>query len=282
MIEFSTANIWHFLWKQDTLVDSIQQNIYQELECILKNTYAKIEVIISSKNQDIVEALARPDYKDCKNLQINNQFSEEKKQKEALFYMLNLVEKNKLTFELFQHMLHMIDEKIINNTDKYKKYAINAYPADIQHPDFLQTIENFPYSDMLIIELTEKYEWSETVIENLKYVQKHCGVEIAMDDIHPIHSDVNSSMKSLNQFKTHGLNIDRAKIDGLFFKEMYEQNSYDIFVEIIRHIYNEYGLDKFTIEWIETFHEYNFAKQLEKDFPYLEFRYQGFYFNENS
>ncbi|MGB2111404.1 MAG: hypothetical protein ACPHY8_06385 [Patescibacteria group bacterium] len=85
---------------------------------------------------------------------------------------MDLVEKNNLTFDLFAHNLLLVKNEIEATKHVYKKYAVNAYPADIEHPYFIQSIQNFEYSKYLVIELTEKHQWSKVAIENLKYVQE--------------------------------------------------------------------------------------------------------------
>jgi EAL domain-containing protein (putative c-di-GMP-specific phosphodiesterase class I) len=86
-------------------------------------------------------------------------------------------------------------------------------------------MKNFKFCSSLIIELTEKHPWNHAEIQNLKAVQK-LDIEISMDDIHPISTKDNTSMESLTKFKNAGLQVDRHKIDGKFFQEMY-----DVYVE---------------------------------------------------
>ncbi len=276
------------LLEEPTLItkDQLKHTVHKTLQYILKNTHAEFEKIVSSikDKSDLTEALARPDFNCIPHIRDNLLIETWQKEKEALHYLLNLTEKNNLTFELFLHNLYLVEKEIENNQKIHKKYSINAYPADIEHPYFLQSIENFKYSKYLVIELTEKYQWSNLSIEKLKYVQEKYWVEIAMDDIHPIPTKENMSMDSLQKFQELWLRIDRHKMDGPFFQEMFQvyhdasPENYKNFIELMNDIITSYDMKKITIEWIETQQQYDFALQLESEFPDVEFRYQGFFF----
>jgi len=276
-----------------TLIDWDNLNahtVHQTLQYVLKHTKAEFEKIVShfSVKSHLTESLARPDYNCIPHIRDNDTLTSWQKEKEALQYLLHLVEVNNLTFELFVHNLNLVAEEIQKSGKIYKKYAVNAYPWDIEHPDFIKSIQNYPYAKNLVIELTEKHAWSDQAIENLKYVQQEYSVEISMDDIHPISSKENTSMESLTKFKSADLRVDRHKIDGKFFQEMYntyikarEQNDRDIlFHVIIKHIIEEYDMKKITIEWSENEDQYIFAQLLAQKFSDIEFRYQGFYFKD--
>ncbi len=277
------------LLEEPTLIitkDQLKYTVHQKLQYILKNTHAEFEEIVSHKKTklNLTEALARPNFEYIPHIRNNNNLTIDKKHKEALYYLLKFVENNNLTIELFLHNLYLVQKEIEHNPKKHKKYSINAYPGDIEHPYFLQSIENFKYSKYLVIELTEKYQWSNLSIEKLKYVQEKYWVEIAMDDIHPIPTKENMSMDSLQKFQELWLRIDRHKMDGQFFQEMYHQyntsatKDSNIFILLMNHIIDYYNMKKITIEWIESQEQYDFALKLESEFPDVEFRYQGFFF----
>lgn len=264
--------------------------VHQTLQYVLKNTKAEFEKIVShiSVKLHLTESLARPDFNCIPHIRDDQSLTTWEKEKRALKYLLDIVENNNLTFELFLHNLYLVADEIKKSDKIYKKYAVNAYPWDIEHPDFIKTIQNYEFSKDLVIELTEKHKWTDQSIENLKFVQQESGVEISMDDIHPISTKDNTSMESLTKFKNAGLQVDRHKIDGKFFQEMY-----DVYVEtwenpkgeilfhiILKHIIEEYNMKKITIEWIENEDQYKFAQLLEEKFPDIEFRYQWFYFKE--
>lgn len=73
-------------------------------------------------------------------------------------------------------------------------------------------------------------------------------------------------------------------MDGPFFQEMFQvyhdasPENYKNFIELMNDIITSYDMKKITIEWIETQQQYDFALQLESEFPDVEFRYQGFFF----
>jgi hypothetical protein len=56
--------------------------------------------------------------------------------------------------------------------------------------------------------------------------------------------------------------------------------NYEILKKLIYQLYNQFWIDKITVEWIEEEQHYMFAKQLESDFKHLDFRYQWYYFNK--
>ncbi len=263
-----------------------QNTVHDDLQIILNHTNIELENIISSRwdKASLTEALARPDFSCIPHIRDDKLLNKWEKEKKALHYLLNLIEKNNLTFELFVHNLYLVEKEIENNPNQYKKYSVNVYPEDIEHPYFMETIKKFKYSNLLVIELTEKNKWTDVSINKLKYVQEKYWVEIAMDDIHPIPTKENMSMDSLQKFQESWLRIDRHKLDGQFFQEMFHQyntsatKDSNIFIILMNHIIDSYDMKKITIEWIETQKQYDFALKLESEFPDVEFRYQGFFF----
>ncbi len=277
----------HLLDKtQQNLPKLLQNTVHDDLQVILNNTNIELENIISSRwdKASLTEALARPDFNYIPHIRDDTSLEIWQKEKQALHYLLDLVEKNNLTFELFLHNLYLIEKEIENNPNQFKKYSVNVYPEDIEHPYFIQAIKKFKYSHLLVIELTEKNKWTDVSVNKLKYVQEKYWLEIAMDDIHPIPTKENMSMDSLQKFQELGLRVDRHKIDGQFFQEMYNQyntsatKDSNIFIVLMSHIINSYEMKKVTIEWIETQQQYDFALKLESEFPEIEFRYQWFFF----
>lgn len=254
----------------------------KELEGILEFTKAKLQEIFSKKPDSIKisELLSRPDSSILPNWYCHINTTLEKKSQLALWYLLDLVENNNLTFELFLHNLELVENILSQPWCLIDKIAINAYPKDIQHPLFKETMKNFKFCWSLIIELTEKHPWNQAEIQNLKTAQQQ-GVEISMDDIDPIAcTQKNTSMESLDRFIDHKLQLDRHKIDGKFFQDMYTGGNIESFCDIMEDMIVKYSMKKITIEWIEDKNMYNFAQLLEERFQNVEFRYQWYYFNQ--
>ena len=260
---------------------SPEELILEEIKNILKHTKAHIEDIVSNKKQKISEALARPNSKFCRNLVIWVNDTPEQIQKKALYYLLDLVEQNNLTFMLFERMMELIGNLPLNSTWQYKKFSINSYPADIENENFLPLLESCGFSDRLIIELTEKHQRTDQLMDKLRIAKEKYKIEIAVDDI-AMQSSSNFSLETLENFENAGVWIDRAKIDGYYFQEIVRQENYQILSLLVSQLYKQYTIDKVTIEWIEEEKHYLFAKRLEQDFPDIDFRYQGYYFNKES
>lgn len=256
-----------------------EELILEEVRILLANTKAHIEDIISSKKQKISEALARPSHKFCRKLEILTTDTPEIIQKKALKYTLDLLENNELTFLLFERMMELIGNLPLNSTWQYKKFSINSYPADIENDNFLPLLASCSFSDRLIIELTEKYQRTDESIEKLRIAKQQYGIEIAVDDI-AMQTTTNFSLNTLDKFKGADLLVDRAKIDGYYFQEIVRLWNYEILKKLIYQLYNQFWIDKITVEWIEEEQHYMFAKQLESDFKHLDFRYQWYYFNQ--
>jgi EAL domain-containing protein (putative c-di-GMP-specific phosphodiesterase class I) len=232
----------------------------------------------------LTEALARPSIEVMwvKSLKGNLQ-------QEALFRFLDLAENQKITFPLYKHMLSLIQQDIEKWMKQGKneifKYSINAYPKDVLDSNFIDLMNNFPYSNRLVIELTEKKEWSEESIEILKDIQGKTWIRIALDDINPIPSDVNWTMDTLKKCKKKKLILDLGKIDGPYFQYLAKEDNYRGLKSRILEDYNNSWIKNFIIEYIETEQQFIFAKQLDADEELKElgirFWYQGFYFKEN-
>lgn len=255
-------------------------SIDELIKYILETTTGKFQKIYNHKKECfLIEALARPNIeamwvdKNEKNPQII-----------ALLDFLKLIEKTDTTFLLFEHMLGLIENEIKKSANNKIKYSINAYPEDILDPNFLQLIEEFPYPEKLVIELTEKEKWSDGAIQKLYFIQEEYHIRIALDDINPNPSELNYTMDTLNKCKYTKLTLDLGKIDWPHFQELAQKDDYDWLKARILDDFHESWIQNVIIEYVETEEQFIFAKQLEndKDLQDLGIRiwYQWFYFDD--
>jgi len=246
---------------------------------VLNNTKAEFQNIYSdSQKCFLVEALARP----CPDI-IWVDKTQYNRQIEALIRLLSLLEETWETFQLFKHMLGLIDIEM-NKKWGIHKYSINAYPDDILDQDFLELIDNFKHPEQLVIELTEKEEWSIESLQILKQIQEKYGIRIALDDINPVASESNYTMDTLDKCRNIGCILDLWKIDGPYFQYLYKNKNFIWLESRIQEDFYKSGIKNFIIEWIETEDQFNFAKQLEQNQEFkdlgIRFWYQGFYFKD--
>lgn len=244
---------------------------------LLEHTKCEFEKILNCDGEVLLyEWLARPD-----PTKMDLTKSDVHPNKLALEKLLNLVEITGTTFLLFYHMLQEIGKTALSDTWLKSEFSINAYAADVENPLFIRAIKECWFADRLTIELTEKKTWSEAAIDNLLLVQEKYNVKISMDDINPLASDKNFSLKNLEKFKNKSCFVDTGKIDGIYFQNLCKKWNYEWLKSHISYLHKYYKLTDFVIEWIENEEQFELAKQLEKDFPEFTFGYQGFEFKKD-
>ena len=199
---------------------------------------------------------------------------------------LKEVEKTKNSFELLKRMFELARNQILENHNH--NININIELSNILNDDFNKLLLTYKQqSNNIILEVVEiKYiDNNQNEIFNRLTDAQSLWYKIAMDDISPITSADNHSMKLLEDAQDQGFRFNVWKIDGKYFQNLFnadltisDENFRKLSV-FIQELSEQHKINSFVIEWVQTEEHYNCFQELVEVLSEnnIELNFQGFY-----